>query len=398
MAYSVKKAGIPFKLKLDTNKDLTGQAANFQAYYIDDATGAKTDITNAFVEDANTLGLYMVELTIPSAGEYTMVISNPTIGMDNHPASLVVVDTTIEDVKSELDTLSTTVNTVATDVSGVNGANVTEMGVILDNINSILNTPLSYKLSCYDDLTFYNSLSVGDQFLNYYDTTSKMEVLDKYDTVDEHILEVKVVSGAMVTAATVIRGTGSSTPYTRVHETISIVAGDISNYITNSENGLGVLSGYTDDIENMLNGTEFLSDGTTANPFYDATNPGVLKESTLKAKLEELKTNINSSISAAQTAIQNDVAAVQTVIDSNKSKLEDAGYGLSNIKTLLDNLNSQIVSNASNITNALQDASNGLSAIQTAANTRFDTLVSNITNVETTVSSNIVPTKFKTFL
>jgi len=55
MSYAIKKAGIPFKLKLDTNADLTGQAAGFSAYYIEDLTGTKTVVSNAFVEDANLL-------------------------------------------------------------------------------------------------------------------------------------------------------------------------------------------------------------------------------------------------------------------------------------------------------------------------------------------------------
>ena len=58
MSYSIKKAGVAFKTKLGTNSDLTGEAANFSAYFIADADGVKTDVVAAFAEDATKFSYF----------------------------------------------------------------------------------------------------------------------------------------------------------------------------------------------------------------------------------------------------------------------------------------------------------------------------------------------------
>lgn len=333
MSYSIKKAGIPFKLKLGTNADLTGEAENFSAYYIKDADGVKTDVVEDFVEDANTAGLYMVEVTIPAAGDYTMVINNDSIGMGNHESPLVVVDATIDDVKLVVDALTTTLTTVAADVDGLNG---TDLQGIRDEISAV------------------------KALLDDEDTTTVNSVMEFVKQIDD-----------------ALSGSGS---------------------------GLAALSGYTDDIENMLLGTEFLADGTTANPFYDAANPGIAKESSLTAGFAALGTAITDSqtvvtdaITAAKDAVQLDVAAVQTVVDANKANLENAGYGLIALKDLIDTLSTDVGISETNILDVLGDASNGLAAINTNLTTRFDAVDAKLLTIEGKVEAGINSTEFKVF-
>ncbi len=333
MSYSVKKAGVAFKTKLGTNADLTGQAANFSAYYINDATGAKTDIANAFTEDANTAGLYMVETTIAAKGDYTIVINNATIGMGNHEAPVVVVDATIDDVKLVVDDLTTTLATVAADVDGLNG----------DTLVTLKN-----------------------------DIAAISALIDDGDT-----------SGTATTVLDFV---------TQINDAL------------NSGSGLSALEGYTDDIENMLLGTEFLADGTTANPFYDATNPGVAKESSLAAALVTLQGNISSAqtavtdaITTSEGVITGKTDALQIVVDANKATLEDAGFGLAALKALIDGVNTAVTDGETNILNVLNDAANGLVAIKTELVSRFDSVDAKLLTIEGKVDAGSSATSFKVF-
>ena len=334
MSYSVKKAGVAFKTKLGTNADLTGQAANFSAYYIEDATGTKTDILTAFTEDTNTAGLYIVDTTIATAGDYTIVINNSTIGMGNHEAPVVVVNATIDDVKLVVDDLATTIATVAADVDGLNG-----------------DTLLSLK----DDIAAVSAL------INDGDTSG--------------------------TATTVLD-----------------FVTQINNALSGGGSGLSALEGFTDDIENMLVGTEFLADGTTANPFYDATNPGVAKESSLQAALVALQGNITASqtalelaITTAKDAVIVKTDALQVVADANKALLEDAGFGLGALKVLIDDISTGVQIAETNILNVLNDATNGLVAIKTELVTRFDSVDAKLLTIEGKVEAGSTSTSFSVF-
>ena len=333
MSYAIKKAGVAFKIKLGTNADLTGQADNFSAYYIKDSDGTKTDITAKFTEDTNTAGLYMVDATIPTAGDYTIVITNDTIGMGNHEAPIVVVNATIDDVKTVVDDLTTTLSTVAADVDGLNGQDLSDIKATLANIKTLL-----------DD------------------------------------------------------GDGST-----VNSVMEFVA-QINDALADSGSGLQALSGFTDDIENMLNGTQYLADGTTDNPFYDADHPGVAKESTLTNALATLQGNItdaqtalNNALADAKSALSDKADAVQAVVDANKTYLEDAGYGLSALKDLIDGVANDVASSETNITDILNDATNGLSAIKDEITTRFDNVDSKLVDIENKVDAGSSKTEFRVF-
>lgn len=333
MSYSIKKAGVAFKTKLGTNADLTGQAANFSAYFIKDADGTKTDITASFVEDVNTAGLYMVETTIPNAGDYTMVIKNDTIGMGNHEAPIVVVNATIDDVKVVVDNLATTLSTVAADVDGLNGQDLTDIKTTLASIKTLIDD---------EDGATVNSV---------------MEFVEQ-----------------------------------------------INDSLSNGGEGLSALAGYTDDIENMLVGTEFLADGVTANPFYDATNPGVAKESSLANALVTIQDAISDAQIALENAIINakdaiitETTAIRLVVEANKHHLEDSGYGLDALKSLIDGVATDISTSETNISNILNDATNGLGAIKTELISRFDNVDAKLVTIEDKVEAGAAKQEFKVF-
>jgi len=410
MSYAIKKAGIPFKLKLDTNADLTGQAAGFSAYYIEDLTGTKTVVSNAFVEDANTAGLYMVDITIPTAGDYTLVINNSGIGMDNHAAPLVVVNATIDDVKAVVDTLTTTMNTVAADVVNLDGASLSTIQTNIQNVVSLIDDPTkTVAVTVSGDETallatgavISNKAAGAGTFTGTVDSSTfdGTNTIVNFSNVDatvglgDLVVGDVLSDGTVDTTGTVVTIDSLLSPVNSVLEFINKINADL----TTGASSLSVLSGYTDDIENMINGTKFLNDGVTANPFYDATNPGVAKESSLTSGLTNIQTALETSLTDAQAAIQADIAAVKTVVDANATVLTDAGFGLAALKTLIDTASTTNATNTTNVLALLNDSTNGLSAINANLTTRFDSVDTAVASLQTKADGLSAPQSFKLF-
>lgn len=320
MAYSVKKAGVAFKVKIETNSDFTGQAGGFSSYYINDANGIRTDIVGAFTEDGNTPGLYFSpNVTIPAAGDYTLVVNNGAAGMDNHPTPIVVTVATIDDVKVVVDGLEATLALVAADVDGLDGQNLLDIKATLEQIKLLV------------------------------------------DDADG----------------------------TAVNSVMGFVT-QINAALENGSSGLAALSGFTDDIENMLLGTQFLSDGVTQNPFYDAANPGAAKEATLVEGLTSLQTDIavfRTSLETKAANIQAAVNAVKVVVDSNEAMLSNAGYGLANLKVLIDAMAVNVELHGANVTALLVDGTSGLAAIKTEIVTRFDNVDGSLASLHTKIDA-----------
>lgn len=402
MSYSIKKAGVAFKLKLGTNVDLTGEAANFAAYYIADATGIKTDIVTAFTEDVNTAGLYMVEVTIPVSGDYTMVINNSNIGMGNHESPLVVVDATIDDVKIVVDALQTTLSTVAADVDGLNGESLLAVKNEVQAVKDLISKSGAQNLTV-----------IGDQTLNYIngslvtgDTSGATGTVTSstYDIGSDTTTIVIEDAVGVYAAGELLDGVDSVVTVKNITDSVLEFVEQINVALDNGGAGLSALAGYTDDIENMLTGTEFLADGTTSNPFYDVTNPGVAKESSLAATLASLQgdltaqtTSLESSITAAKDLVIIRTDAIKAVVDANQANLENAGYGLLALKNLIDGVSTDVGIAETNILNVLNDASNGLIAIKTDLLARFDSVDAKLLTIEGKVEAGSNITEFKVF-
>ena len=333
MGFAFKKSGVEFQLKLDTGADLAGEAANFVASYVNDATKTKVEITDSFVESADFPGLYYVPVTIADIGEYTFSITNDNIGMDNHTAPVTVMASDIDDVKSAIDALRVVADTVAADVDGLDGQNLQD---IKDNIAAV-----------------------------------KALLDDEDDTTRNSVLEFLE---------------------------------DIAAAIENGGSGLAALAGFTDDVENMLLGTEYLADGTTENPFYDAENPGVAKESTLVDSVVALQTSIGTAKDAIiansdanKDLILDATTAIQTVVDANKATLEDAGFGLAALKTLIDNVNTAVTSGETNILNELGNSTYGLEILMTTLENRFDSVDTDLQTIIDSVNSGNAAQSYSVF-
>ena len=172
---TTKTAGADFYAKVDTNRDLFGEAAGFVASYVNDATGTVTDIGNSFAEVIKTVagtattasadavagasvvsvadatgfsdgdafedaagniyyiteingtdfsikgklvanittgdaitqvgntGVYRVLVNIATPGDYTIIVSNPSVNMQNIAFPVEIADVTIDTVDGKVD-------------------------------------------------------------------------------------------------------------------------------------------------------------------------------------------------------------------------------------------------------------------------------------------------------
>lgn len=186
---TVKKTATDFYAKVDTNRDLFGEAAGFEASYVNDATGTVTDVTNSFseiirsvagasdtasadalagaktislndatgfedgdtIQDANgnmyyvesingtdlnlktklvadvntgdaitqvgNTGIYRVAINIPTAGDYTIVVSNPDVNMQNIAFPVTIQDEILDDAQTKLDNILNELGISGTEVS-----------------------------------------------------------------------------------------------------------------------------------------------------------------------------------------------------------------------------------------------------------------------------------------
>ena len=217
---SIRKAGVAFYPGREFGPDLTGKADTFAIKYkIAGSADAFTEPGDAFSEmDAGT---YTVPLTLPTVGDYLVVIESSEDGVESLAGNVVVAAANIDDVKLAIDNLRTVADSIAADVDGLDGDTLSSIEANLNALKALIDD---------EDGATVNSV---------------MEWVEKID-------------------AALVDGTS----------------------------GLSALSGFTDDIENMMVGTEFLADGSTANPFYDENNPGVAKEASLVAALSTLQDNI----------------------------------------------------------------------------------------------------------
>ena len=174
---TIKKTGVDFYAKVDTNRDLFGEAAGFEASYVNDATGTVTGVATSFaevvksvagaadtaaspaltgaktislsdatgfvdgdtIEDANgnlyyvesingtdlnlksklvedvassdaitqvgNTGIYRVLLNIATAGDYTVIVANPDVNMQNIAFPVTIADEVLDDAQGKLDNI-----------------------------------------------------------------------------------------------------------------------------------------------------------------------------------------------------------------------------------------------------------------------------------------------------
>ena len=306
-----KKVGVPFIVKTDVGPDQSGIAANFTVSYEDDATQTEVAVNGDFVESSTVPGLYYSpEITISSVGDYTINVVNTENGLGNVSGAVELVAATIDDV-------NTAVAGVQTDVTAIKAT------------TDLLNT-------------------------------------DELENLAEQITAVDTNLGNLTT---LVNSDDADDSITSIRELLNDIKSGGANVDT-------LLNGHK-DIEAMLNGDQYLSDGTTENPLYGKGLDEIFDKVTsnltdLDTAITNAKDAIATNISDFKTSVEDKVDAVKTVVDANAAILGDDENGNAALKTLLDDLTTNLAeanSDTDSIIAALNDGTTGLGAIKTLLDT-----------------------------
>jgi hypothetical protein len=416
MAYSVKKAGVQFYITVDTGADLIGAGSNFSLVVRNNDNGdTSTGITTgSFTELSESAGTYQAAVTIANAGDYTVIIKNPTNNLGNITAPLIITNATIDDIYQAVDTLESISTNIFNEVQNLDGDSIAAVQASISNLSEEIESISGLLANKTALLTFSSTDESANIDVGTIVTGQDSSAVGRVETVTvsggDTVVKLSQVIGEFTASGTAeqISGDGGTT----TSGIDSVVYGNTAtdtlmefveeiNATLNSEDGLAVISGYTDDIENMLNGTEYLKDGSTPNPFYDATNPGVAKESTavealatLQAAITTAENNVNShtdllvgaNSDTATGTLFGDLYLLKQVVDANRTHLEDSGYGLGALETLLNSVESTLGSPTDNaggntvyskiadVTSELGNGVYGLSAIKTFLESMDDKL------------------------
>lgn len=167
---------------------------------------------------------------------------------------------------------------------------------------------------------------------------------------------------------------------------------DIQNAGSSRDSVITALTHFTDDLEAMVRGDEFLNDGVTANPFFGKTGHDIydqLVDSTsfIHGAISDTKTALETDAHTTRDLIVGKVDAIKAVVDANSGTLENATYGLAAIKALLDNINSNTAGGTQSIIDMLNDAENGLAAIKTSIMDKLTTIEGKVDGIATAQSN-----------
>lgn len=294
----MRKAGLQFFPTLELDPDTTGLASTLSLKY--KLRGVDTDYTDAtgtFSEDAP--GVYSLPLTLSVPGDYSVIINSTDAGISSKAGSVLVTAATIDDVKTLVDGLIVTANGMKSQID------------LLDE------TELNTVKEAVDTLTA--------------DVGALIDIINSTDSEDAIVSLRELLNSISAAGA---------------NQEAVIAAFNASN--TNQFK----------DLKAMLNGDEFLSDGTTANPLFGKG-------------LDEIFAEIIASKLAVLAAIQ----GVKTVVDANKALLENSTYGLDALKTALDSGFSLVMTSLDTGFAAVgADLATKVTEIKTMLTSRFDTV------------------------
>lgn len=145
---------------------------------------------------------------------------------------------------------------------------------------------------------------------------------------------------------------------------------DIQSAGSSRDSIISALTNFTDDLEHMIRGDEFLEDGS-ANPFYGKTGHDIYDQlvssvSYLDGVINDAKNAVIVDANTTRDLIVGKVDAIKAVVDANAAELGDAAHGLAALKTMLTTIDSNTAGGTQSIIDMLEDSTNGLEAIKTS--------------------------------
>jgi hypothetical protein len=334
---SIRKAGVTFYPGVTVGSALTGLAATLSAKYKLRTDLDYTIVGQAFTEDIP--GTYSVPVTINDPGDYLFVIESTNEGIENLAGNVLVTNAGIDDVKVALDAAALDITSIKSQID------------ILDetSINN-LTTTVAATQTTLDNIKLMLDDANGD-------TSGLNSIMD------------------FVT--------------------------EINNAVVSGGTTLSALSGYTDNLELMLEGKPYVNtDGITVDALdskglsdiYSLIESVNGDTSLLGGLIGDLNTTIVAAINNAHSDIITRIATVNSLVTANQAHLENSGYGLSALMTALDALKVSVDSHETDKTDilgVLNHATDGLAAIKTTIMDKLAIMDAKLDNIVVTSRSKI---------
>jgi hypothetical protein len=428
MAYSVKKAGITFKTKVNVNPDLTGKSANFSLTYYNDADpNTAISVPGSFVEAASIPGLYFSpDITVASAGDYTFNITNSVDKLGNVSASVVVVNASLSDIKNAVDFAQSDITAIREKTDALNTAELEAISQQLVEVQSSVNSVNNLIVNKTTNLTFTgvnetSNLVAGDEVVGNDSDAVGTVVSSVFDT--DTIVNIKNVVGTF-TANERVTGSGTTSRISIVVngnaavDSVMEFVSEINSALENGASGLSAIAEFTDNLEFMLEGRSYTD--TYGNTIAETDSKGLAEifaeivangENTDAAKIaiNEVKssvtllhnsvsngfTAIEASVAFFKASIENKVETVREFVSVNSAILGNINFGNEAIKNLLDSLAANLITvdnDVDSIINILNDTTFGLSAIKTllgSMDSKLDTIENKIDILTSSSSAKI---------
>jgi hypothetical protein len=304
---AIKKAGVEFFAKIDTNRDLIGKASEFTAEVIVDADGTVLDdsATNASIgafSEVGSTGIYRAPITLTDEGDYTVSVKW-TDGTDTEyiPFPVEVKSADMSDIKALIDTLQTDMTAVKGQVDTLDEA---ELNGIAEQVTALADHVATIEgLLDGDDNA---SLEVLKQLLEDINGNEGIEKLKTFVDNVELMLEGKEY----------------------VDTEGNTVAADDSKGLVEIYNAIAA------------NGTS-IADANTA--ISDLSNQVSVFRTSVETKVDDVQAAVDALTDDTNAdSLVSKINAVKTVVDANSDVLTDAGFGNEALKNLIDTLDTNL--------------------------------------------------------
>lgn len=282
---SIKLKNSAFPIILDRKPDTAIDVDNVLIKYKRIGTAGDMITANVTFEELAT-GSYLGTLSLPDAGSYAFnleiptTLSDGTVVKQNTSTTMVVSNTSLDLIQNSIDSIIVKVDSIADDVSALDR----------DELNSLKEATDAIRVQ----LTSITDL-IADE--NNDGITSLKELLEQLSQATDN-------NKGLLSA--------------------------IQSYITTA----------TDDIENILKGSDTLADGTE-NPFKGNTNVDIMKQLealgvAINGQITTVKDIITEAINTSKNELAGAISTVEGIVNGNGDLLKDGSFGLEEIKNVLD--------------------------------------------------------------
>jgi len=376
-AYAVKKAGVPFRVKLKTNASCTGKADSFSGYYVEDLTETKTDITGDYTELSDAPGVFMSpQITIDTENDYTFIFNNDDINMVNHAAPVVITSATLSDVKSAVDAIQSDVTTVLANIADLktdDDSSVDDLKAEIKAVRELIQSSSAVSYEVSGDQT--GSVAVDDTVTGETSGATGTVSAVTYDAdSDTTKITVKSVEGTFEEGENIsgLAASNITDLLDSVKEFVEVIYASM-NGASGSSDLINKIVEYTDNVENMLLGSEFLQDGTTENPLYGKSILSIYNKLT-----EALDGGVTDSL-------MEKVDVLKATVTATSDLLNDDTNGLAAIKSAIDTMADG--KTLSDIATEILTGTGGISDLKTMIESRFDSVDSALSDIDDRIAN-----------